>query len=86
MPQLFLHSTRSDGTGVVDACGGAFADVSEAETEARASLREMAADAIRSGAAVVVTRIDIAEADGTVKASVDVADVIAGSLRQALAN
>lgn len=60
-----------------------YADMRGAETEARASLREMAADAIRSGA-VVAVRGSIADADGAAKASVGVADVITGPLKQAL--
>ena len=75
MPRFFFHVR--DAAGLTrDPDGGEFPDLAAAIADARAAVREILSDALRSGAAVDGRRFEIHEGAGGVLATIPFRDAL----------
>jgi hypothetical protein len=79
MPIFYMHLQESDGL-IRDMEGGKFANLPDAEEEARRSIREMVSEYVFAGKTLPLRGIELCDETGNTVSTVTVASAIAGTL------
>jgi hypothetical protein len=75
MTRYFFHILHSDSQPVLDDEGAEFEDIEMAKSEAIASLRDLAADAVKHGKKVTGLAIQVTDAGGTITETVTTKEI-----------